>query len=78
MDPQATWDQLLAAFADGDWDAIEEHATALKSWLDRGGFPPTVTTLDLGPEWHRALAIAGCNFALETIQSKWSIPQEQA
>ena len=42
MDPQAAWDQLLAAYADGDWDAIEERATALMGWLDRGGFPPKV------------------------------------
>jgi len=39
MDPQATWDQLLAAYAAGDWDVIEERATDLIAWLDRGGFP---------------------------------------
>ena len=27
MDPQATWEQLLAAYAAGDWDLIEERAT---------------------------------------------------
>ena len=25
MDPQAAWDQLLAAYAAGDWDQIEER-----------------------------------------------------
>ena len=42
MDPQTTWDQLLTAYAAGDWDLIEERATDLLAWLDRGGFPPKV------------------------------------
>jgi hypothetical protein len=78
MDPQTTWDQLLAAFAEGDWDAVEEHANALQDWLHRGGFPPIVGPRDLGPDWSRALALAGCAFALETVQCQWSIPQAPA
>ena len=31
MDPQATWEQLLCAYSEGDWDRIEELATALLS-----------------------------------------------
>ena len=50
MDPQAAWDQLLAAFADGDWDTIEERATDLLAWLNRDGFPPTVLNAELGHE----------------------------
>ncbi len=74
MDPQATWDQLLCAYAEGDWDIIEERATDLIEWLDRGGFPPTVLgNPGLGPEWERALARAGCLHALETRQAQWSI-----
>lgn len=72
MDPQATWDQLLCAYAEGDWDAIEECATDLLAWLDRGGFPPRVlSNQKLGPEWDRALARAGCLHALECVQSEW-------
>ena len=37
MNPQTTWDQLLCAFAQGNWDAIEERATELLAWLDGGG-----------------------------------------
>jgi len=40
MDPQACWDQLLAAYGAGEWDQIEERATDLLMWLDRGGFRP--------------------------------------
>lgn len=72
MDPQATWDQLLCALAEGDWDSIEERATELIEWLDRGGFPPAVLSLpDLDPDFNRALTRAGCLFALETVQATW-------
>lgn len=76
MDPQATWEQLLCAYAQGDWDMIEERATELIDWLDRGGFPPKVLNRDLGADWDRSLARAGCLFALETVQGEWSIRHE--
>ena len=54
MDPQATWDQLLAAYAAGDWDLIEERATDLLAWLDRGGFPPMIIQQpDVDSDWNR-------------------------
>ena len=70
MDPQAAWDQLLSAYADGDWDEIEERATDLLAWLDRGGFPPKI--VDADADWNSALARAGCRHALEILQSAWS------
>ena len=74
MDPQATWDQLLCAYAEGDWDLIEELALALSAWLSKGGFPPTVLGQHgLGPDFERALAQAGCNFALEILRSRWAL-----
>lgn len=76
MDPQAAWDQLLAAYAAGDWDRIQETATDLLGWLDRGGFAPTINpqTPDLDSEWNRVLARAACIHALDIVQSAWSIP----
>jgi len=74
MDPQAAWDQLLSAYADGDWDRIHELAHELLHWLSRDGFPPKVLPRsDLGPDLNRALAHAGCIFALEAIEGKWSL-----
>ena len=73
MNPQAAWDQLLCAYATGDWDVIEQHATELLAWLDRGGFPPKVLARNLGPHWNRALARAGCAVALDIIRSEWGI-----
>jgi hypothetical protein len=64
MDPQPTWDDLLAAYADGDWEGVDELAEALSNWLDRGGFPPRATTgSDLGQDWDVAIARAACQFA---------------
>ncbi len=66
MDPQATWDDLLAAFADGDWLRVDELSDALLTWLQRGGFPPRATTgTDLGQDWDRTAALAACGFAAE-------------
>ncbi|MFO0966119.1 MAG: hypothetical protein U0793_11125 [Gemmataceae bacterium] len=73
MDPQETWDQLLTAYAEGDWDRIEELATALSEWLRKGGFPPTVLGQPgLGAEFEQALAQAGCDFCLETLNARWA------
>lgn len=69
MDPQVTWDQLLAAYAARDCDTIAERAEALLHWLRRGGFPPRATTgSDLGPAWDRAVALAACQFALAHVR----------
>ena len=77
MEPQATWEQLLAAYASGDWDRIEEHAQELLHWLDRGRCPPQVLKHpDLGVDFNRALAHAGCLFALEILHGEWSLSEE--
>ena len=74
MDPQAAWEQLLAAYAAGDWEQIEERATDLLAWLDRGGFPPMIIRQpELDADWNRALARSGCLHALEIVRAEWSI-----
>jgi len=74
MDPQATWDQLLCAYSEGDWETVEERATDLLAWLDRGGFPPKViSSPELDPEMNSALARAGCVHVVETLHARWSI-----
>lgn len=73
MDPQAMWDQLLDAYAAGNWDKIEAHATALLDWLQRGGMPPQIVgRSELGPDWDRTLARAGCRFVLELLGERWN------
>lgn len=74
MNPQATWDQLLAAYAAGDWDAIEKHAILLNTWLSNGGLPPRILQRDdLGQEWDRTLAEAGCRLALQAMYDRWQL-----
>lgn len=73
MNPQVTWDQMLAAYAAGDWDAIEKRATELLAWLDRDGMPPMVLKHPgLGSDFNRALAHAGCTFVLDIVRSNWT------
>jgi len=72
MDPNATWDALLAAYATKDFEAAAESAEALLAWLDRGGFPPALTigsttmhfTSQLDDAWNAAVARAACQVAL--------------
>ncbi len=76
MDPQVAWEQLLAAYAAGDWDILEEPATDLAAWLDRGGFPPTIIRQpDIDLDWNRALARAGCAHALNVLNAEWRVVQ---
>ena len=43
MDPTATWDQMLDAFGEEDWETTVELSNALLAWLRQGGFPPIVS-----------------------------------
>lgn len=74
MDPQVAWEQLFAAYAAGDWDILEDRATDLIGWLDRGGVPPTILDQpDLDSDWNRALARAGCAYALRLLNEEWRV-----
>lgn len=69
MDPQATWDELLQASLDRDWDRMEELADALLGWLGKHGAPPlTVGHRDLGVQWHGAVAQFVCYMALSKVR----------
>ncbi len=65
MDPQATWDRMLTANAESDLASAKEYAQTLKNWLRSGGFPPIVLGhSDIGPDFEKVLALAGCTFVL--------------
>lgn len=65
MDPQATWDDLLSALGQHDWVQAHDAANALREWIQRGGFPPTVLGHPgLETDFERALAIAACDYVL--------------
>jgi hypothetical protein len=66
MDPQIVWERLLDAYADDDWASVDEHASALLDWLEKGGFPPqTVGHRHLRPPVNHLIAAATCRLALE-------------
>jgi hypothetical protein len=53
MDPNATYHEMISALAsltttgsEDDRDDAIEHLRSLASWLDRGGFAPTVAMED--------------------------------
>lgn len=71
MDPQVVWEQLLDAYVDHDWGAVEEHAAALRGWLEKNGFPPqTVRHRELRPPANRLIALATCRMALEQARKE--------
>lgn len=71
MDPQVVWEQLLDAYTDHDWDAVDEYAAALLEWLEKGGFPPqTVHDRELRPPANRLIALATCRMAAEEAQKE--------
>ncbi len=68
MDPQATWNDLLEARSQRDWNRAEELAKALLDWLQRGGFPPdTIGDRQLGTRWHHAVAFFVCHLVLVDV-----------
>lgn len=69
MDPQATWQELLEARQNCDWDQVEELANALLDWMQRRGCPPhTIGDSKLGPRWHHAVAYFVCHLVLADVK----------
>ena len=59
MDPQQTWNDMLDAYASGQFNRADELAVALLDWLDKGGFPPQAfpgRTFDSDFNWDVARA----------------------
>lgn len=65
MDPQAAWNNLLDAYEAHDWESACEAAEALRQWIGRGGFPPKTLDRTMTDAWHRAVALAACQFILD-------------
>ena len=64
MDPQATWRDLLDAWIEHDWSRLQEAATDLLNWMDRGGFPPEMLSdRQMGALWNEPMIRAVCKFA---------------
>lgn len=68
MDPQAAWDEMLAAIVQRDWDRAFETSEALLSWMKNGGFPPQTSAVTMRPQWNRAMAEFGCLLVLQLVR----------
>ena len=70
MDPQQTWNDLLAAWVRRDWESVLENCEVLIQWLDKGGFPPEFSyPMELGIDFNRATVHAACEFAFQRASS---------
>lgn len=67
MDPQAAWDEMLAAIHRRDWEGVFETSDALLAWMKKGGFPPQTTAVTMRHQWNRAMAEFGCLMALQLV-----------
>lgn len=56
MDPQVTWNELVAAYKSQQWEIVEQCAIDLLTWLLRGGFPPVTGGNRMTTEEHRTAA----------------------
>lgn len=43
MDPNQAWRDLSEAVADDEWQRAADIAGELMDWMDRDGFPPSIT-----------------------------------
>ena len=43
MDPNQTWSELASAIERDNWDEATDLAEMLVDWIERQGFPPTIT-----------------------------------
>lgn len=65
MDPNAAWENLIDAYSSLDWFLVEELATGLIEWLDRGGFPPALVGKHAAAQkWSRSVVRFACEKAL--------------
>jgi len=74
MDPDATWTMVLQAYRDAEWPQVLELSDALRSWLDRGGFPPPglKQTLGVDDAAAKVVTLAFCRYAHERARGEGS------
>ena len=75
MDPQATWQELLDAWREHDWQRMQDASEALLDWLKRGGFPPEVfPTSGMGSEWNQTMVRSACTYMVDLARRVMADP----
>ena len=68
MDPQATWNEMLEAIFQRDWEIAQERSGALLEWMEKGGFPPQTAGISMHSQWNQAMAKFGCLMTLQLVK----------
>ena len=69
MDPQATWNEMLEAILQRNWELARERSEALLEWIGKGGFPPQMTGVPMRSQWNQAMAKFGCLMTLQLVKN---------
>jgi len=66
MDVQQTWEDLLTAWAEHDWQNVQQISQDILEWLERNGFAPEIVSVQrMGNDVNRVLATAACQYMAE-------------
>jgi len=65
VDPQTAWNNLFEALAESDLAQARSHAADLLEWLEKGGFPPQVTSGHLEDDLNRRISRSICQQVLQ-------------
>jgi len=71
MDPEATWNLLVEAIIARDPDEARSIASDLVMWLDRGGFPPTISLQCVSMDWQTYLCKRLCHSVISAPLDYW-------
>lgn len=76
MDPNETWNELIEAIIARSRLDARMIASDLLTWLDRGGFPPSVSLQRVSPEWQTMLCRRICQCVIAAPTEFWSKSNE--
>ena len=67
FDPKETWEELLTAIGNREWQMVKELAIALRSHIEGGGDPPQIFASDvaLPDQFVRGSVLHECEYALQ-------------
>jgi hypothetical protein len=67
MDPEAAWNEMLEAIAEGNLADAKLCAESLLRWLERDGFAPQTVKRSIPSEWNRLICDHVCREVLRAV-----------
>ncbi len=75
MDPQRTWEMLLDAWVQRNWEDVVELTDALLSWIAKNGFPPEAESpRRLGVDVNLVITQTACQLMRQRARSVLDAP----